>query len=334
MGFLETLTIIKVIQQGHTVKQIIVIGEILVEIMADNLGEGFKETLSLTGPYASGAPAIFIDQVAKMGHSCAIISTVGDDDFGRLNLERLAGDGVDIRPIAVDRNRPTGSAFVRYRPSGERDFIFNIKHSACGRLQVNHWAEEVIATADHLHIMGSSITSKNYTQLNLRAAQSVKARGGTISFDPNLRKELFRLSSVKPTLEAFLSLTDLYLPSGDEIYLINEADNPEKAAQQLLKRGIKTIVHKLGAKGACYYDNKLQIYGEGFKVTEIDPTGAGDSFGGVMTALWLANTKPHLALKLANAAGALAVSAKGPMEGVKSLAEIEAFAARTTLTTE
>ena len=64
-------------------------GEILVEIMATSIGEGFAEPLSLVGPFASGAPAIFIDQVARMGCGAGIISAVGRDDFGHLNVDRL-----------------------------------------------------------------------------------------------------------------------------------------------------------------------------------------------------------------------------------------------------
>ena len=65
-------------------KKIVVIGEILVEIMADAPGFGFLEPLALTGPFPSGAPAIFIDQVARLGQPCAIVSS-GCAPRGRAN---------------------------------------------------------------------------------------------------------------------------------------------------------------------------------------------------------------------------------------------------------
>ena len=61
--------------------KILTIGEILVEIVATNRGNGFREAVPLIGPFPSGAPAIFIDQVGKLAQDCAIISRVGDDDF-------------------------------------------------------------------------------------------------------------------------------------------------------------------------------------------------------------------------------------------------------------
>ncbi|HEV7285107.1 MAG TPA: PfkB family carbohydrate kinase, partial [Kaistia sp.] len=81
--------------------KIVTIGEILVEIMATTLGHGFLEAQTLIGPFPSGAPAIFIDQVGKLGHPAAIVSAVGDDDFGTVNLERLKQDGVDVSAVAI-----------------------------------------------------------------------------------------------------------------------------------------------------------------------------------------------------------------------------------------
>ena len=140
-------------------KKVITIGEILVEIMATGVGDGFLEPIPLVGPFPSGAPAIFIDQAAKLGQPCGMIGCVGDDDFGRLNVERLRRDGVDVSAIAVDPDRPTGSAFVRYRADGARDFVYNIRHSASGAIAPTAAADALIESADHLHVMGTALSS-------------------------------------------------------------------------------------------------------------------------------------------------------------------------------
>lgn len=69
-----------------------------------------------------------------MGQPCGIISKVGRDDVGRVNTDRLAADGVDVSAIGTNLNRPMGSAFVRYRADGSRDFVFNIRQSAFGTM--------------------------------------------------------------------------------------------------------------------------------------------------------------------------------------------------------
>ncbi len=75
---------------------VVAIGEILVEIMATRTGQTFREPGLLTGPYPSGAPAIFADQAARVGASTAMVGCVGEDDFGTLNIERLARS---VRPV-------------------------------------------------------------------------------------------------------------------------------------------------------------------------------------------------------------------------------------------
>jgi hypothetical protein len=49
--------------------RIMTIGEILVEIMATERGQSFRAPGTLVGPFPSGAPAIFIDQVGRLGRA-------------------------------------------------------------------------------------------------------------------------------------------------------------------------------------------------------------------------------------------------------------------------
>ncbi|TIR61767.1 MAG: sugar kinase, partial [Mesorhizobium sp.] len=48
-------------------KKLVSAGEILVEIMAELIGQSFLEPGPLAGPFPSGAPAIFIGQAAALG---------------------------------------------------------------------------------------------------------------------------------------------------------------------------------------------------------------------------------------------------------------------------
>ena len=306
-------------------KKIVVIGEILAEIMADTTGDGFDCPQPLTGPYPSGAPAIFADQAAKIGQAVAIVSAVGNDAFGRLNLERLARDGVDVSGVHVDHDRPTGSAFVRYRTDGSRDFVFNIRHSASGHLHLTPAARTLLDSADHLHVMGSSLSSAEFVEANVEAAGAIRARGGTVSFDPNLRKEILSAPGMSGAMARIVALTDLYLPSGEELTLLTEAQDEAGAVAELLGQGIRAVVHKQGARGACYHDANGRLTVAAFPAEEVDPTGAGDCFGGAFVALWLRGTPAAEALALAAAAGALAVGRRGPMEGTSDLPTIERF---------
>ena len=308
-------------------KKILTIGEILVEIVASSKGDGFLEAQPLTGPYPSGAPAIFIDQVGKLGAPCAIISRVGDDDFGTLNLRRLQQDGVDTSGITVAPGESTGSAFVRYRADGSRRFVFNITHSACGRLETTAASDALIHTCDHLHLMGSALAAPGMRALALHALHTIKARGGSVSFDPNLRRELLGAPGLHEALQQTLAATDIFLPSGDELYLFTRAQKEEEAIAELLARGIAEIILKRGAAGASHYSQAGRVDIAAHNVTESGPTGAGDSFGGAYIALRKNGADVSTALRYANAAGAPAVTRVGPMEGTSTKAELDALLA-------
>jgi len=64
-------------------------GEMLVEIMRPKAGMALFAPGEFVGPFPSGAPAIFIDTVARLNHSAGIIGGVGKDDFGKNILDRL-----------------------------------------------------------------------------------------------------------------------------------------------------------------------------------------------------------------------------------------------------
>jgi len=309
-------------------RKVVAIGEILVEIMATSRGDGFREPIGLIGPFPSGAPAIFIDQVGKQGVPCAMVGAVGDDDFGRLNLDRLRRDGVDVSAVTVDPEAATGSAFVRYREDGGRNFVFNIAQSASGRLTVGEAARSTLASATHLHVVGSSLGVPALASAVLDGVEIVKAAGGTISFDPNVRREMLGAPGFRTALMDVLARADLVLPSDGELPVLADAGDDEAAVRQLLDRGVAAIVHKQGARGARYIDRNTDLFVPAFSVTEVDPTGAGDIFGATFLTGWLGDLRPADNLRRAVAAGALAVTRQGPMEGASTPAEIDAFLAR------
>ncbi|MTH61350.1 tagatose kinase [Paracoccus litorisediminis] len=308
----------------------VTVGEILVEIMATTVGPGFLAAQPLTGPYPSGAPAIFIDQCGRMGCPSAMIGAVGSDDFGRVNLNRLQRDGVDISAVAIDPAFPTGSAFVRYRDDGTRDFVFNIATSAAARFGWTDRVQHLIASAGHLHVMGSALTMPSACEVIDQAVGIVKARGGSLSVDPNLRKELQLAPQIEARFARLVAQADLLLPSGDELERAAGIDGEAAAVARLLGMGVEEIVLKRGAQGAtCFGRDGSRVDAAPFRVSEIDPTGAGDCFGGAYVASRRLGLPVEQALTYACAAGARNVTFRGPMEGAGTRAELDGFNAST-----
>jgi len=308
----------------------ICVGEILVEIVAATIGEGFLAAQPLIGPYPSGAPAIFIDQCGRLGGRAAMIGAVGDDDFGRVNLDRLRADGVDVSAVAIAPDFPTGSAFVRYQPSGARDFVYNIATSAASRFGWDDAVAAVVGRAGHIHVMGTALTMPSAGAVIERAVEIIKGRGGTLSVDPNLRKELRVDVRIERQFAELVAKADLLLPSGDELERAAGVAGEAAALQRLFELGVGEIVLKRGSDGAsCFSRDGSRLDAAAFVVDEVDPTGAGDCFGGAYVACRRLGMDVERALTYASAAGARNVTLRGPMEGAGTRAELDAFIAAT-----
>ena len=305
------------------------LGELLVEFLAKKENQGFSTAGEFWGPYTSGAPAIFADQVARLGFGSVLFSCVGNDAFGEMNITRLARDGVNVQGISVLNNATTGSAFVSYRSQAQRDFIFNMPNSACGLLSASHLDEKLLSQCNHLHIMGSSLFSFRMIDAIRKAIDFIKARNGTVSFDPNIRKEMFTIPEMAQAFDYILEYTDFFLPSEGELdyFGLSKFSNEKKIVEHLLARGIGHVIVKRGPRGASYYHQTSQIHVPGYPVEAVDPTGAGDCFGATFISLFLAGYSVPDALARACASGSLTISTRGPMEGTSSLAEIETFMA-------
>ncbi len=173
--------------------------------------------------------------------------------------------------------------------------------------------------------MGSSLASGRIIEEIKTAIDIIKGQGGTVSFDPNIRKEILDAPGMREALGYMLAHCDIYLPSGDELTLLTESKSEGGAIAEIFGLGVSAIVIKHGAQGASYHDAREHRRQPAFTVTEIDPTGAGDCFGATFITCRLQGRSVSECLRYAAASGALAVTRKGPMEGTATFAELDAL---------
>lgn len=306
---------------------IVTVGEILVEILTERTGQSLAVPGVLLGPYPSGAPAIAIDQAALTGARTAIVARIGKDDFGRLNRERLSADGVDVSHIVETDGNSTGVAFVTYLPDGERQFIFHFEKAACGELGPEDVEAAVVARSKYLHLMGCSVTgSPSMAAAILRAVRIARDNGVRISFDPNIRPELLR-GAVMDCYRDILDACDVLLTGRKELEALFGSP-AEEAVRTLLEQKERIVVTKDGARGACAFTRSEAFRVAACPAVETDPTGAGDSFDGAFLAMLCEGSGLRTAMRYGAAAGALAVSKRGPMEGNTRRDGLEAFMAK------
>jgi sugar/nucleoside kinase (ribokinase family) len=306
--------------------KVVSVGELLVEIMRDEVGVPLKVPGRFLGPFPSGAPGIFIDCIAKLGIPCSFIGTVGNDGFGELILNRFRESGVDISNIRISKEHTTGVAFIAYRKDGSREFVFHFDKAASGNIRESQVRHEIFKGVEWLHIAGSTITANEMCrQSGYKAIQIAKAEGASVCFDPNIRPELVDINRIQAICDPILKRTDLLMPSAKEACLLAGIESEEEACLELKKSGVKAVVLKRGAQGCRIYVDDKTIDVPSFTVEEVDPTGAGDSFDAGFVYGMIQGWDWEKCGKFANGIGALSVMKFGPMEGAPTLKEALEF---------
>jgi sugar/nucleoside kinase (ribokinase family) len=307
-------------------------GELLVEFVCDSKNGRHRRADAYRGPFPSGAPGIFIDQAAQVGSHCIFVDATGDDAFGDVILERLEGHGVDTSLIRRVNGIPTGSAFVSYNDDGSRDFVFNIAHSAATQFGADAVTIGALQSfdLDFMHVSGSALGDPRMRQNVMSLCKALRARGVKLSFDPNIRRELASQKSYFDVVRELVAMSSIFLPSDDDAEALYPGRGLTDFSAELCGQGVEYVVLKRGDRGAeglSRHGEHLRI--DAHKVEVRDPTGAGDCFCGTFVGLIAGGDATfEEAMQRANAAGALAVTQIGPMEGNSTRPAIESFLER------
>lgn len=299
--------------------EIMTMGEMIVEIMRSEVDQPLNQPGVFKGPYPSGAPAIFIDTVARLGHKAAIVGGVGQDDFGDCLLGRLVADGVDCSHVIRNDRISTGCAFVMYRSDGERKFIFHIGNTPA--VLAPSPEAEALEGLKFFHIMGCSLMADTaFGRRIVQTMHAAKAAGAKISFDPNVRPELMKDPQAAELIHEVLQNTSIFLPGKSELKTLAGEQEIERAVATLFAAhpGMEIIALKNGKKGCIIYTREEQFSFGIYAIPPVDATGAGDSFDGAFLCGLLEGKSLADCAKLATAAASLNTGAFGPMEGAIS----------------
>jgi sugar/nucleoside kinase (ribokinase family) len=308
------------------------IGDLLVELVCSTRNGRHRRLGTYTGPFPSGAAGIFIDQAAQVGGRCIFVGAVGDDAFGEVVLGRLIEHGVDASLIKVAKGVPTGTAFVSYNDDGSRDFVYNIILSAAAYFDADEPTIAALAAfgLDTMHVSGSALGDAGMAAKVLRVCKALHAKGIKISFDPNVRKELIGNPAYFDSVREMIGISSIFLPSEEDAATLYPGRDLESFASEFFDRGADYVVLKKGGNGCEGVSRQGErVSLESHQVEVLDPTGAGDCFCATFVTLIASGAFGfRRAMELANAAGALAVTRVGPMEGNSSLATLEDFLAK------
>lgn len=258
------------------------LGEMLIDFTAQGTN---AQGQALFARNPGGAPANVAAAVAKLGGRAAFIGKAGDDMHGRFLKQTLADCGVDGSGFLLTKDYFTTLAFVDVKPGGEREFSFSRIHGADKTLTPEELPIGILNNTGILHVGSVSLTDEPVRSATLAAVETVKAAGGTVSYDPNYRAPLWKSEEeAVRRMRSLIPYADIVKISDEETVLLTDEAGPEAAADALLRQGVPVVCVTLGARGAYVRTREGGAFVEPRPCRAVDATGAGDAFFGAF--LW------------------------------------------------
>lgn len=287
-------------------------------------------------PVPGGAPANVAVGISLLGGDAGFIGNVGDDPFGKRLAEILKDYGVDTGGVSFSKDARTMLAFVSLTKEGERDFVFFRHPSADMMITAEDIPKDYLKDVSYFHFGSISLITEPARGTTLDLISSAKEGGAVISFDPNIRLNLWPGDvAARDQIMSVIPSTDILKLSAEESYLLTREADPKISARILAMMGPKLVVVTLGAKGSVAVNARYGVEVLGYKVKVSDTTGAGDAFTAAM--LWyisqLGTDDLHMlgdldmirVFKFANAAGALTTKKRGAIPALPTRGEVDLF---------
>lgn len=281
---------------------LITIGHVLTDIrvFVDEFPKPDEEAktdkLSLGG---GGSAANVAVGASRLGVKSGFIGTIGFDTFGRVLLQELEHEAVDVAHVKVDTTTNSGLTLIAVNRKGEV-MMFGYT-GASDKLLPSDLNRKYISSAEHVHITGLSFDTA------LAAARIANETKVVVSFDPGRLMSRLGFKEISPLLK----YVDQILLNHEEVNRLTRETELDDAARILLKTGPQIVIIKKGADGifAMTQDDKFNI--PTYPVKVVDTTGAGDAFSAGFVTAQLEGKSLEDSLTFANATANLKITKVG-----------------------
>lgn len=305
------------------------LGELLIDFTENGISQQGNPIMEAN---PGGAPCNVLAMLNKLGYKTAFIGKVGKDIFGRQLKNLVSEIGINITGLAEDKVVNTTLAFVHTLEGGDREFSFYRNPGADMMLNESDVKPEIIENSRIFHYGSLSMTNAVCEAATKKAIDIAEKAGCILSFDPNLRENLWdNLDTAREKIEYGLKHCNILKISDNEIqWMTGETDFDKAIASLREKYNIPLILLSLGKNGSRAYSKTGYAFAPITPAETIETTGAGDTFCGcILSKVLEYGTKDFSddelkeMLVFANTAAAIVTTRKGALKVMPEREEIE-----------
>ena len=245
-----------------------------------------------------------------------MLANLGTDGFADHILQLYATEGIDTSWVSQIEDFPTGLYFIEYGPSGHK-FSYRRAGSAASRFSPSDLNPDMFGQVGVLHLSAiSQAISESSCEASIRAAEMARAAGARVSFDTNLRLNLWSSKQALSAMERILPHVDLVFPSTEDSEALFGTSDTAEICNRFLSYGVELVLLSLGEKVAILANSDGQHMVDHNPAKLIDATGAGDTFDGAFLAEYSRSGDALGAARFACAAASLSVQKVGAVDSI------------------
>jgi ribokinase len=253
------------------------------------------------------------------GVETIFLSCIGDDDIALSVRQVFTSLAMDMAHVVEVNGTGTGSACIFVNAEGE-----NCIGVASG---ANTALDPTFIHAHKTVIGGARVV---LAQLEIPLA-SVEALAELCADSP--ASFVLNPAPARPLPDTLLALVDVLTPNEGELgqlsgMPVSDDAALEAAARSLCDKGVGTVIVTLGPRGCLIVSASSAEFVDGFMVTAVDTTAAGDVFNGALVAEMIRGQSLAAAAVTACKAAALAVMSPGAIASIPTREQVLAFVPR------
>lgn len=290
--------------------------------------EGPLDTVSGYTMAVAGAEFNVAVGLARLGHPVTYLTRLGDDPFGKRIVRVLGENGIGSEFVRYSADRSTGFMLKSKVHSGDPEIFYFRRGSAASALSADDVDGVDFSGYGWLHLTGILPALSDQTRgAAFHLIRRAREAGLTISFDPNLRPQLWPSREVMvETINQIASLADYVLPGEGEGEILCGSRDAGEIGRFYLSLGAKAVVTKVGGRGAVISTAEGDRLVPGFAVEKVvDTVGAGDGFAAGMLSGLMEGLTLEEAVRRGNAVGAIQVTCIGDNDGLPTRPQLAAF---------